>query len=74
MAVNLHPGWVKTDLGTLFNCSEKFWCLWFVTFTGGPKAPMEIEQSCDSMVNTIINLDQSHNGGFFQYDGKALPW
>lgn len=55
MAVNMHPGWVKTDLG-------------------GPKAPMEVEQSCDSMVNTIMKLDKSHNGGFIQYDGKALPW
>jgi len=55
LAVNMHPGWVKTDLG-------------------GPKAPMEVEQSCDSMVQTIIKLGKSHNGGFIQYDGKALPW
>lgn len=55
IAVNMHPGWVKTDLG-------------------GPKAPLEVEQSCDSMVETILKLDQSHNGGFIQYDGKALPW
>jgi len=55
MTVNMHPGWVKTDLG-------------------GPKAPMEIGESCDSMVNTILKLDKSHNGGFIQYDGKPLPW
>lgn len=55
IAVNLHPGWVKTDMG-------------------GPKAPMEIEQSCDSMVDTILKLDKSHNGGFIQYDGTTLPW
>lgn len=55
MAVNMHPGWVKTDMG-------------------GPKAPLEIEQSCNGMVNTILNLDKSLNGGFIQYDGKQLPW
>lgn len=55
MAVNMHPGWVKTDMG-------------------GPKAPMDIEQSCESMINTILKLDKSHNGGFIQYDGKPLPW
>jgi NAD(P)-dependent dehydrogenase (short-subunit alcohol dehydrogenase family) len=55
MAVNMHPGWVKTDMG-------------------GPKAPLEVEQSCNSMVNTIMKLDKSLNGGFIQYDGKTLPW
>jgi NAD(P)-dependent dehydrogenase (short-subunit alcohol dehydrogenase family) len=55
MAVNMHPGWVKTDMG-------------------GPKAPLEIDQSCSSMVNTILSLDKSSNGGFIQYDGKTLPW
>lgn len=55
MAVNMHPGWVKTDMG-------------------GPKAPLEVKDSCNHMVNTIMNLDKSHNGGFIQYDGKKLPW
>lgn len=55
MAINMHPGWVKTDMG-------------------GPKAPLEIEQSCSSMVNTILKLDGTLNGGFIQYDGKTLPW
>lgn len=41
---------------------------------GGPKAPLEVAQSCDSMVETLFKLDQSHNGGFVQYDGKSLPW
>lgn len=47
---------------------------WVKTDMGGPKAPLEIEQSCDSMVNTIFNLKPSHNGAFIQYDGKSLPW
>jgi NAD(P)-dependent dehydrogenase (short-subunit alcohol dehydrogenase family) len=55
MAVSMHPGWVKTDMG-------------------GEKAPMNVEESCESMINTIYNLDASKNGGFIQYDGKSLPW
>lgn len=55
IAVNMHPGWVKTEMG-------------------GPKAPMEIADSCDNMVRTILKLDKSHNGGFIQYDGQTLPW
>lgn len=35
---------------------------------------MEVEQSCNSMVDTILKLDKSHNGGFIQFDGKPLPW
>lgn len=55
MAIALHPGWVKTDMG-------------------GEKAPMEVEESCKHIVDTIFNLKASNNGGFIQYDGKALPW
>jgi NAD(P)-dependent dehydrogenase (short-subunit alcohol dehydrogenase family) len=55
MAVNMHPGWVKTDMG-------------------GPKAPLEVEESCNNMVQTILKLDKSKNGGFIQYDGATLPW
>ncbi|CAO1411852.1 unnamed protein product [Diamesa hyperborea] len=55
MAVNMHPGWVKTDMG-------------------GPKAPLEIETSCELMVQTITKMDKSVNGGFIQWDGKTLPW
>jgi NAD(P)-dependent dehydrogenase (short-subunit alcohol dehydrogenase family) len=40
MAVNMHPGWVKTDMG-------------------GPKAPLEIEDSCKKMVDTIFKLDST---------------
>lgn len=35
---------------------------------------MEVEDSCDKMVETIIKLDKSFNGGFIQYDGKRLPY
>jgi NAD(P)-dependent dehydrogenase (short-subunit alcohol dehydrogenase family) len=55
MAVSMHPGWVKTDMG-------------------GEKAPMEVEESCEKMIETIYGLDASKNGGFIQYDGSSLPW
>lgn len=55
MALSLHPGWVKTDMG-------------------GPKAPMEVTDSCTQMVNTILNVDSSLNGGFIQWNGQKLPW
>ncbi|EAT45852.1 AAEL002901-PA [Aedes aegypti] len=55
MAVALHPGWVRTDMG-------------------GSKAPLSIEQSCNRMVQTVMQLGEKHNGGFLQYDGKELPW
>lgn len=35
---------------------------------------MEVEESCDKMVETITKLDKSSNGGFIQYDGKKLPY
>lgn len=41
---------------------------------GGPKAPMEVEESCNKMVETLLNLNETHNGAFIQYDGKSLPW
>lgn len=47
---------------------------WVKTDMGGPKAPMEVADSCEKMVNTIMNIDKSLNGGFIQWDGKKLPW
>lgn len=51
-----------------------FFIGWVKTDMGGAKAPMEVDYSCDSMINTILNLNDSHNGAFIQYDGKTLPW
>lgn len=47
---------------------------WIKTDLGGPKAPLEVEPSCDTMIETILKIDKSHNGGFLQFDGKVLPW
>ena len=55
MAVALHPGWVKTDLG-------------------GQNAPVTTKESVDGLLTVIGSLDDSYNGGFFDFTGKSLPW
>ncbi|XP_050315472.1 C-factor-like, partial [Anthonomus grandis grandis] len=47
---------------------------WVQTDMGGANAPMSVEDSCGHLVKFIDNLSEEHNGGYFQYDGKALPW
>lgn len=47
---------------------------WVQTDMGGTKAPMDVESSCQQMINTILNLNESNNGTFIQYDGKLLKW
>ena len=55
MAVALHPGWVKTDLG-------------------GPNASISTEESVTGLMSVICSLDESKNGGFFDYNGKGIAW
>lgn len=47
---------------------------WVKTDMGGKQAPLDIDTSCKTMVNTVIGLNESNNGTFLQYDGKSLPW
>ena len=55
MAVALHPGWVKTDMG-------------------GQNAALTTKDSVEQLLTVIGSLDDSKNGGFFDFTGKALPW
>ena len=55
MAVALHPGWVKTDMG-------------------GQNAALTTKDSVEGLLTVIGSLDNSTNGGFFDFTGKALPW
>ncbi|XP_020609594.1 uncharacterized protein LOC110048151 [Orbicella faveolata] len=55
MAVALHPGWVKTDMG-------------------GQNAAVPTKESVEGLLTVIGSLDDSKNGGFFDFTGKALPW
>lgn len=47
---------------------------WVRTGLGGPNAPMDVETSVGQLWQTIVNLKDEHNGGFYQYDGKQIPW
>lgn len=41
---------------------------------GFPEAPLTTAQSAEGLVRVISNLNEGHNGQFFQYDGQQLPW
>ncbi|XP_050536913.1 C-factor [Daktulosphaira vitifoliae] len=55
IAVNLHPGWVKTSMG-------------------GANAPLSIEESVAGICKLLTEINQSYNGGLYDYQGKQLPW
>jgi len=47
---------------------------WVRTDMGGSKAPLDVETATKKMVETIMTFEQKHNGGFYEYNGKELPW
>lgn len=47
---------------------------WVQTRMGGSSAPLEPEQSIAGMRKVIDGLDHGQSGGFFAYDGTAVPW
>lgn len=47
---------------------------WVKTDMGGKNAPLEVETSTSSILDFIQNINETHNGGFYQYDGAALNW
>ncbi|XP_045475046.1 C-factor isoform X1 [Harmonia axyridis] len=47
---------------------------WVKTDMGGPGAPLSVDESISHIMNFIENLNENHNGGFYQYDGKSLEW
>lgn len=47
---------------------------WVKTDMGGSHAPLTVEESCSQMAETIFALNESHNGGFIQYNGERLEW
>ncbi|EDW62376.1 C-signal [Drosophila virilis] len=47
---------------------------WVRTDMGGNNAPLDVATSTEQIVKTICQLDESHNGGFYQYNGEQLPW
>lgn len=47
---------------------------WVRTDMGGNSAPLDVPTSTTQIVDTIVKLNETHNGGFYQYDGAQLPW
>jgi len=47
---------------------------WVKTAMGGMKAPLEVEQSASGICSFLKNINESHNGGFYDFEGKVLPW
>ncbi|KAJ6639094.1 C-factor [Pseudolycoriella hygida] len=47
---------------------------WVKTDMGGKNAPLEVDNACKEMVRTIMDINESNNGAFLQYDGTSLPW
>lgn len=57
--VPLHPGWVKTDMGSIVNEGQ---------------GALEVEESVAGMLKVIDALTPEKSGKFVQYDGQELPW
>ena len=47
---------------------------WVKTGIGGPDAAVRTNESVEGLLTVIGSLDESKNGGFFDFNGKALPW
>lgn len=47
---------------------------WVKTDMGGPNALIDTQTSVSGMMGVIDRLDATGSGGFFNYDGTAIPW
>jgi NAD(P)-dependent dehydrogenase (short-subunit alcohol dehydrogenase family) len=47
---------------------------WVQTRMGGASAPLSPPESIAGMRRVIDGLGQEQSGGFFAYDGEAVPW
>jgi len=47
---------------------------WVQTRMGGSSAPLQPEESVAGMRKVIEGLQPEQSGGFFAYDGAAVPW
>lgn len=47
---------------------------WVRTDMGGSNAPLDVEPTTTEIIETVMKFNAKHNGGFYQYDGKQLPW
>jgi len=47
---------------------------WVKTRMGGEQAPLSLSESVQGQQQLLRALTPAQNGGFFNYDGKTLPW
>lgn len=47
---------------------------WVKTELGGPQAPMDVDSSTSCIVKLLKVLNEKHNGQYYQWNGKELPW
>jgi NAD(P)-dependent dehydrogenase (short-subunit alcohol dehydrogenase family) len=47
---------------------------WVKTRMGGPQATLPAEESIGQMRSTIAGLTAEQSGGFFERDGRVIPW
>uniref|UniRef100_A0A8D0BY55 C-factor-like n=1 Tax=Salvator merianae TaxID=96440 RepID=A0A8D0BY55_SALMN len=58
LCIALHPGWVQTDMAS----------------TLPEQAPLTLDYSIQSILNTLPNLSEKHTGTFVNWEGETLPW
>ncbi|XP_073984446.1 SDR family oxidoreductase sniffer isoform X2 [Rhodnius prolixus] len=47
---------------------------WVKTRMGGNKAPLEVDDACSQIINTIQNFSNENTGRFYSYNGEELKW
>ena len=47
---------------------------WVQTDMGGANAPVDASQSASGLRKVMTGIDETQNGGFFDYTGAAIPW
>lgn len=47
---------------------------WVRTRMGGSSAPVSPQESASGLVRVVAGLSKGHNGRFFDYTGRELPW
>lgn len=73
-AINMATKSLSVDLkndGILVTCIHPGWVK---TDMGGKNAPLDVDESTKGIINVLKSLNEKHNGEFYEYDGKQLPW
>ncbi|WP_440056979.1 SDR family oxidoreductase (plasmid) [Pseudoalteromonas sp. T1lg65] len=47
---------------------------WVKTDMGGPDAPLSTEESATGLKSVLDHFSDAQSGGFYDYQGEAIPW